>query len=76
MHSEFVCYVTKVGQTAGATEDALGDVAVPHVTDGDVVVTAQASEAYVVFAASVDERLTIGDEVLLRLDTAKKMNGR
>ena len=71
MHNEFVCYVTKVGQTAGATEDVLGDVAVPQVTGGDVVVTAQAPEAFVVFAASIDERLTIGDEVILTLDTAK-----
>jgi hypothetical protein len=50
MTEDFTLYVTKVEQTLAAVEDRTDDPGVPRVSGGEVVVTAQAGEAFLEFA--------------------------
>jgi hypothetical protein len=68
MTEDFTLYVTKVEQTMAPIEDRSDDAGVPRVSGGEVVVTAQAGEAFLEFGTSIAQRVAIGDEVQVRIE--------
>jgi hypothetical protein len=68
---DLLVYVTRVEQIDAPTEDLTGDPVLPPVSGGEVLVTAEAADAGLVqFAASVEDRVAVGDRVHLRIDHA------
>jgi hypothetical protein len=68
MIEDFTLYVTKLEQAAAAIEDRTNDPDPPRITGGEVVVTAQAGDAFLEFGTTITERIAIGDEVQVRIE--------
>jgi hypothetical protein len=68
MTEDFTLYVTKLEQTMAPVEDRTDDAGVPRVSGGEVVVTAQAGEAFLEFGTTIAQRVAIGDEVQVRIE--------
>lgn len=66
-----IAYVTKVYQNTDSDppeEDRTGDPVVRVASGGSVIVTAECEEGIVEFAASMEERVAVGDSVHLRIE--------
>ena len=68
MTEDFTLYVTKVEQAMAPIEDRADDAGVPRVSGGEVVVTAQAGEAFLEFGTTIAQRIAIGDDVQMRIE--------
>jgi hypothetical protein len=68
MTEDFTLYVTKIEQALAVVDDRTDDPGVPRVSGGEVVVTAQAGDAFLEFGTTTAQRVAIGDEVQVRIE--------
>jgi hypothetical protein len=68
MTEDFTLYVTKVEQALAVVDDRTDEPGVPRVSGGEVVVTAQAGDAFLEFGTTIAQRIAIGDEVQVRIE--------